>query len=122
MRPAVLNLTDVVGDLRMLVDRLISGTNVKLDVDYGRDLWPVRTDLSQFDQVLINLCVNARGAMPHGGALLLITRHVPAGDTSGVPQAHLPAEDFVMIEVSDTGTRVPPEIMDNKLEPFFQKK
>ncbi len=51
-------------DLRMLVDRLISGTNVKLDVQYGRDLWPVRTDLSQFEQVLINLCVNARDAMP----------------------------------------------------------
>src|SRR5690606_17047988 len=97
MRPAVLNLTDVVGDLRMLVDRLISGTNVKLDVDYGRDLWPVRTALSQFEQVLINLCVNARDAMPEGGAILLKTRNVPAGDTSGFPQADLPAEDFVMV-------------------------
>jgi two-component system cell cycle sensor histidine kinase/response regulator CckA len=122
MRPAVLNLTDVVGDLRMLVDRLISGTNVKLEVDYGRDLWPVRTDLSQFEQVLINLCVNARDAMPEGGTILLKTRNVPADQTSNYPQADLPSEDFVMVEVSDTGTGIPPEIMDKIFEPFFTTK
>nr|CAD6604025.1 PAS domain-containing sensor histidine kinase [Rhizobium sp. Khangiran2] len=122
MRPAVLNLTDVVGDLRMLVDRLISGTNVKLEVDYGRDLWPVRTDLSQFEQVLINLCVNARDAMPEGGTILLKTRNVPADQTDNYPQADLPSEDFVMVEVSDTGTGIPPEIMDKIFEPFFTTK
>ncbi|MCB5200871.1 response regulator [Neorhizobium sp. T786] len=122
MRPAVLNLTDVVGDLRMLVDRLISGTNVKLEVDYGRDLWPVRTDLSQFEQVLINLCVNARDAMPDGGAILLKTRNVTAAETANFPQADLPAEDFVMVEVSDSGTGIPPEIMDKIFEPFFTTK
>lgn len=122
MRPAVLNLTDVVGDLRMLVDRLISGTNVKLEVDYGRDLWPVRTDLSQFEQVLINLCVNARDAMPEGGTILLKTRNVPADQTGNYPQADLPSEDFVMVEVSDTGTGIPPEIMDKIFEPFFTTK
>ncbi|KKX33863.1 PAS domain-containing sensor histidine kinase [Rhizobium sp. LC145] len=122
MRPAVLNLTDVVGDLRMLVDRLISGTNVKLEVDYGRDLWPVRTDLSQFEQVLINLCVNARDAMPQGGTILVKTRNVPAEEAASLHQADLPAEDFVMIEVSDSGTGIPPEIMDKIFEPFFTTK
>ncbi len=122
MRPAVLNLTDVVGDLRMLVDRLISGTNVKLEVDYGRDLWPVRTDLSQFEQVLINLCVNARDAMPEGGTILIKTRNVSAQEATGFQQADLPAEDFVMVEVSDTGTGIPPEIMDKIFEPFFTTK
>ncbi|WP_105440546.1 cell cycle histidine kinase CckA [Neorhizobium sp. T25_13] len=122
MRPAVLNLTDVVGDLRMLVDRLISGTNVKLEVDYGRDLWPVRTDLSQFEQVLINLCVNARDAMPQGGTILIKTRNVSAEDAGGFNQADLPAEDFVMVEVSDTGTGISPEIMDKIFEPFFTTK
>ncbi|MDR6818838.1 two-component system cell cycle sensor histidine kinase/response regulator CckA [Neorhizobium sp. 2083] len=122
MRPAVLNLTDVVGDLRMLVDRLISGTNVKLEVDYGRDLWPVRTDLSQFEQVLINLCVNARDAMPQGGTILIKTRNVSAEDAGGFHQADLPAEDFVMVEVSDTGSGIPPEIMDKIFEPFFTTK
>jgi two-component system, cell cycle sensor histidine kinase and response regulator CckA len=122
MRPAVLNLTDVVGDLRMLVDRLISGTNVKLEVDYGRDLWPVRTDLSQFEQVLINLCVNARDAMPSGGTILIKTRNVTSQEAAGFHQADLPADDFVMVEVSDTGTGIPPEIMDKIFEPFFTTK
>ncbi|WP_117191232.1 cell cycle histidine kinase CckA [Rhizobium terrae] len=122
MRPAVLNLTDVVGDLRMLVDRLISGTNVKLEVDYGRDLWPVRTDLSQFEQVLINLCVNARDAMPQGGTILIKTRNVSAKEAAGFHQADLPAEDFVMVEVSDTGTGISSEIMDKIFEPFFTTK
>ncbi len=122
MRPAVLNLTDVVGDLRMLVERLISGTNVKLDVDYGRDLWPVKTDLSQFEQVLINLCVNARDAMPQGGKITLRTRNVPASEAAGFNYADLPHEDMVLIEVSDNGTGIPPEIMDKIFEPFFTTK
>ena len=119
MRPAVLNLTDVVGDLRMLVERLISGTNVKLDVDYGRDLWSVKTDLSQFEQVLINLCVNARDAMPQGGKITLRTRNVSAREAAGFNYAELPSEDFVMVEVADTGTGISPEIMDKIFEPFF---
>ncbi len=122
MRPAVLNLTDVIGDLRMLVDRLISGTNVKLEVDYGRDLWPVRTDLSQFEQVLINLCVNARDAMPQGGTILIKTRNVTADEAVTFHQADLPGEDLVMVEVADTGTGIAPEIMDKIFEPFFTTK
>lgn len=122
MRPAVLNLTDVIGDLRMLVDRLISGTNVKLEVDYGRDLWPVKTDLSQFEQVIINLCVNARDAMPDGGKIKVTTRNLLASDVAAFGKTELPAEDMVMVEVADTGTGIPPEIMDKIFEPFFTTK
>jgi two-component system cell cycle sensor histidine kinase/response regulator CckA len=122
MRPTVLNLTDVIGDLRMLVDRLLSGTHVKLDVEYGRDLWPVKTDLSQFEQVLINLCVNARDAMPEGGKLTLRTRNLPAAEVPGFNYAYLPHEDMVLVEVSDTGTGIAPEIMDKIFEPFFTTK
>ena len=122
MRPTVLNLTDVVGDLRMLVDRLISGTNVKLDVEYGRDLWPVKTDLSQFEQVLINLCVNARDAMPQGGTLTLRTRNLPAAEVAAFNYSYMPHEDMVLIEVTDTGTGIAPEIMDKIFEPFFTTK
>ncbi|MBW9055703.1 cell cycle histidine kinase CckA [Rhizobium mesosinicum] len=122
MRPTVLNLTDVVGDLRMLVDRLLSGTNVKLDVEYGRDLWPVKTDLSQFEQVLINLCVNARDAMPEGGTLTLRTRNLPAAEVAAFNYSYMPHEDMVLVEVTDTGTGIAPEIMDKIFEPFFTTK
>ena len=122
MRPSVLNLTDVVGDLRMLVDRLLSGTNVKLDVEYGRDLWPVKTDLSQFEQVLINLCVNARDAMPEGGKLTVRTKNATATEVAAFNYSYMPHEDMVLVEVSDNGTGIAPEIMDKIFEPFFTTK
>ncbi|KQS98182.1 MULTISPECIES: cell cycle histidine kinase CckA [unclassified Rhizobium] len=121
MRPTVLSMTDVVGDLRMLVDRM-TGTNVKLEVDYGRDLWPVRTDLGQFEQVVLNLAVNARDAMPNGGIITLRTRNLPAGEVAALNRREIPEEDFVLVEVSDQGTGIPPEILDKIFEPFFTTK
>ena len=121
MRPTVLNMTDVVGDLRMLVDRM-TGTNVKLEVDYGRDLWPVKTDLGQFEQVVLNLAVNARDAMPHGGTITLRTRNLPAEEVAALNRRDLPEADYVMVEVQDEGTGISPEILDKIFEPFFTTK
>ncbi|MBX9455766.1 MAG: response regulator [Rhizobium sp.] len=122
LRPAVINLTDAIGDLRMLVARMLSGTKVKLEVDYGRDLWPVKTDLSQFEQVMVNLSVNARDAMPEGGTLTIGTRNIAASEAAALGFRGLPAEDFVLIDVSDTGTGIAPDIMDKIFEPFFTTK
>jgi len=122
LRPAVINLTDAIGDLRMLITRMLSGTNVKLEIEFGRDLWPVKTDISQFEQVMVNLAVNARDAMPNGGTLTIRTRNVPAGELSGKQYSGMPHEDFVAIDVVDSGTGIPPEIMDKIFEPFFTTK
>lgn len=121
MRPTVLNMTDVIGDLRMLLNRM-TGTNIKLEVNYGRDLWPVKTDLGQFEQVMINLVVNARDAMPHGGTITLATRNLTGAEAAAMNRRELPAEDFVMVEVSDEGTGIAPEIVDKIFEPFFTTK
>jgi two-component system cell cycle sensor histidine kinase/response regulator CckA len=121
MRPTVLNMTDVIGDLRMLVDRM-TGTNVKIEVEYGRDLWAVKTDLGQFEQVLINLAVNARDAMPDGGALTFRTRNLPAEEAAALNYRELPEGDYVQVEVIDQGTGIPPEIIDKIFEPFFTTK
>ncbi len=121
MRPTVLNLTDVIGDLRMLVDRM-TGTNVKIDVEYGRDLWSVKTDLGQFEQVLINLAVNARDAMPEGGTITFRTRNVEAEEAAARNLRDLPPGDYVEVEVADQGTGIPPEIIDKIFEPFFTTK
>jgi two-component system cell cycle sensor histidine kinase/response regulator CckA len=121
MRPTVLNLTDVIGDLRMLVDRM-TGTNVKIGVEYGRDLWPVKTDLGQFEQVLINLAVNARDAMPEGGTITFRTRNVEAEEAAARNLRDLPPGDYVEVEVADQGTGIPPEILDKIFEPFFTTK
>jgi two-component system cell cycle sensor histidine kinase/response regulator CckA len=122
MRPTVLSMTDVIGDLRMLVDRL-TGTNVKLEIEFGRDLWPVKTDLGQFEQVLINLAVNARDAMPEGGTITVRTRNVEAGEVEfRLNHRGMEVGDYVLIEVADQGTGIAPEVLEKVFEPFFTTK
>jgi two-component system cell cycle sensor histidine kinase/response regulator CckA len=121
MRPQVLNLSEVLGDVSMLLRRLI-GETIELKVEHGSDLWVVRADLAQFEQVVINLAVNARDAMPQGGSLVIRTRNVPADSDENRVSELLPREDFVLIEVQDTGTGMPPEVIEKIFEPFFSTK
>lgn len=121
MRPTVLSMTDVIGDLRMLVDRL-TGTHVKLDVEFGKDLWPVKTDLGQFEQVIINLAVNARDAMPEGGTVTIRTANVDSSEVEALNNRGMEVGDYVMIEVADEGSGIEPDLMDKIFEPFFTTK
>ena len=79
LRPQTLQLSDVLSELQMLLRRLV-GETIELDVVHGRDLWLVKADLNQFEQVIVNLVVNARDAMPDGGKITLRTRNVPAAE------------------------------------------
>ena len=121
LRPQVLNLGDVMSDLSMLLRRLL-GERVKLEVKEGRGLWPVKADLNQFEQVIVNLAVNARDAMPDGGTLTIRTANVTAAETEPYARAGLPEADHVLVEVMDTGTGIPSEIIDKIFEPFFSTK
>jgi two-component system cell cycle sensor histidine kinase/response regulator CckA len=121
MRPQVLDLGEVLSDLNMLLRRLI-GEKVTLQVVHGRDLWPVRVDISQFEQVIVNLAVNARDAMPGGGRLELRTANVTAQDCERFHAKGMPAADYVLVEVSDSGTGIPGAIVDKIFEPFFSTK
>ncbi|RIK97974.1 MAG: hybrid sensor histidine kinase/response regulator [Proteobacteria bacterium] len=121
MRPQVLDLGDALSDLTMLLRRLI-GEKVKLDVVHSRDLWPVKVDVSQFEQVIVNLAVNARDAMSDGGRLTVKTANVPADEAGRLAHQGLPAADFVRIDVIDTGTGMPPDVVDKIFEPFFSTK
>ncbi len=121
MRPQVLDLGEVLSDLNMLLRRLI-GEKVTLNVVHGRDLWPVRVDLSQFEQVIVNLAVNARDAMPKGGRLELRTSNVTASESEKFHAKGMPAADYVLVEVRDTGTGIPVGILDKIFEPFFSTK
>jgi two-component system, cell cycle sensor histidine kinase and response regulator CckA len=121
LRPQVLDIGEVLGDLTMLLRRLI-GEKVTLDVVHGRDLWPVRVDISQFEQVVVNLAVNARDAMPGGGRLVLRTANVTARDCERYHATGMPAADYVLVEVADSGTGIPPAIIDKIFEPFFSTK
>jgi two-component system cell cycle sensor histidine kinase/response regulator CckA len=121
LRPQVLDLGEVLGDIHMLLRRLI-GEKVTLNVVHGRDLWPVKADISQFEQVIVNLAVNARDAMPDGGKLTLRTANVDAKDSGSFGTKGMPTGDYVLVEVSDTGTGIPPEIIEKIFEPFFTTK
>jgi two-component system cell cycle sensor histidine kinase/response regulator CckA len=121
LRPQVLDLGETLSDLTMLLRRLI-GENVTLDVVHGRDLWPVKVDISQFEQVIVNLAVNARDAMPEGGRLTLRTTNVSEREAAAFSYKGMPTAEYVLVEVGDTGVGIPPEIIDKVFEPFFSTK
>ncbi|MER9407772.1 response regulator [Mesorhizobium caraganae] len=121
LRPEVLNLTDVLADLRMLLARLV-GNDIKLKVDHGRDLWPVKVDIGQFEQVVVNLAVNARDAMPAGGDLTVRTRNVTAEECKSFSYRELTPADYVVVEVEDSGSGIAPDVLKKIFEPFFTTK
>src|SRR5579883_843548 len=121
LRPQVLQLGDVLSELQMLLRRLV-GEKIGLDLRHGRDLWLVKADVNQFEQVIINLIVNARDAMPNGGRIELRTQNLNAADCAKLGEEALQAADYVMVEVEDTGHGIPPEVKDKIFEPFFTTK
>ncbi|MGC1713513.1 MAG: response regulator [Xanthobacteraceae bacterium] len=121
MRPQVLDLGETLSDLTMLLRRLI-GEKVALNVVHGRDLWPVKVDISQFEQVIVNLAVNARDAMLGGGRLTVRTANVTAPECAQFHAKGMPAADYVLVEVADTGTGIPAKILSKIFEPFFSTK
>ncbi|RUT99600.1 response regulator, partial [Mesorhizobium sp. USDA-HM6] len=121
LRPEVLNLTDVLADLRMLLARLV-GNDIRLKIDHGRDLWPVKVDIGQFEQVVVNLAVNARDAMPAGGDLTVRTRNVAAEECRSFAYRELTPADYALVEVEDTGSGIAPDVLKKIFEPFFTTK
>src|SRR6185436_6025614 len=121
LRPQVLDLGERLEDLRIMLSRLI-GEKVALDVKHGRDLWPVKADISQFEQVIVNLAVNARDAMPNGGKLNVRTANVDAAEAARMNHKGMPAADYVLVEVADNGTGIPADIVDKIFDPFFSTK
>ena len=121
LQPEVLKLGDVLSELTILLGRLL-GEKIDLNVVHGRDLWKVKADLHQFEQVIVNLAVNARDAMPEGGKLSIRTSNVSARDAAQLDYKGMQADDFVLCEVSDSGTGIAPEVLEKIFEPFFSTK
>jgi two-component system, cell cycle sensor histidine kinase and response regulator CckA len=96
--------------------------SIDIDTDFPTDLWMVMGDLTQLHQVLMNLCVNARDAMPDGGTLNIQAANQAIDETFA--RLHLDAEvgNYVAITVSDTGTGIPPQLMHRIFDPFFTTK
>ena len=121
MRPQVIDLGEALSDLTVLLRRLI-GENVTLNVPQVRDLWPVKADVGQFEQVIINLAVNARDAMPLGGKLTLRTSNVGVDGAALQQYKGMPVGEYVLVEVEDTGSGIVPDIIDKIFDPFYTTK
>jgi two-component system, cell cycle sensor histidine kinase and response regulator CckA len=121
LQPRILNITDVLAELSHLLRRLI-GENIELKMVHGRDLGLVKVDQGQLEQVIINLAVNGRDAMLSGGALTIRTSNI--SNLYPVRRGHevMPAGDYVMIEVTDSGIGIPKENLERIFEPFFSTK
>ena len=121
LQPRIIDITDVLVELSHLLRRLI-GESIELKVVHGRDLGLAKVDQGQFEQVIINLAVNARDAMVAGGTLTIRTANVI--QTSSVRRGHevMPAGNYVLIEATDTGVGIPKENLERIFEPFFSTK
>ena len=121
LRPQLLEVPGHLDDLTVLLKRLI-GEQVTLKVDHGVGIWPVKADLVQLEQVVVNLVVNARDAMPNGGTISIRTANVGAEEAAALAYTGMPAADYVLIEVEDTGTGMSPDVLEKIFEPFFSTK
>jgi two-component system, cell cycle sensor histidine kinase and response regulator CckA len=121
LRPQILQLPDIVSEISNLLQRLL-GETVTLTVKHGRNLGAVRADPGQLEQVIVNLAVNARDAMPRGGALTIQTYGVSTAEVRKLGSDILPIADYTALSVSDTGTGIDPELLAKIFEPFFTTK
>jgi PAS domain S-box-containing protein len=121
LQPRVLNVAEVVRDMDRMLGRLI-GADVQLTAIVERDLWAVRADAGQLEQVIMNLVVNARDAMPNGGQLTIraanVTIQSPRSHEGGV----LEAGEYVLLRVADTGCGMDAATRARMFEPFFTTK
>ena len=121
MQPKALGLGDVIGELAQMLRRLV-GEGIALNVERDPELWTVHADEAQLSNAIINLVVNARDAMPSGGAVAIKTVNETVGHATALGTAIMPPGEYVRIEVSDTGTGMSQEIQSKIFDPFFTTK
>jgi PAS domain S-box-containing protein len=121
LRPQVLDLNALIAELQKMLHRLI-GEDIELETRLDPGLGPLRADRSQLDQVIMNLVVNARDAMPHGGRLSIVSGNVEVCANTPIAASGLAPGAYVFMQISDTGTGMDEETQERLFEPFFTRK
>jgi two-component system, cell cycle sensor histidine kinase and response regulator CckA len=119
--PVVLDLNAVVNETAKMLKRLI-GEDIEFRVDSAQSLWAIEADSDQMVQVLMNLCLNSRDAMPQGGTLTITTENVALEEERIGGKPYLPPGQYVRLSVTDTGAGISKELHERIFEPFFTTK
>jgi CheY-like chemotaxis protein len=119
--PRVLDLNDAITGMMPMLQRLI-GEHIDLQWLSGPALWPIKMDPSQIDQILVNLCVNARDAIADTGVIKIQTENILIDDRYAALHPPLSAGNYVMLTINDTGSGMSPEVLSHAFEPFFSTK
>ena len=121
IEPQRLDLNEVVSEMSRMLERII-GEDVELVLDLADDLWPLYIDPTQMEQVIMNLVVNARDAMPQGGRLTVRTANATLDETHTAQHVEAQPGEYVLLTISDTGIGMDDEVKSHIFEPFFTTK
>jgi PAS domain S-box-containing protein len=121
LQPIILDLDERVSDKKILLSRLI-GENIELTLLLAGDLGLVKADPSQIDQVIMNLAINARDAMPEGGRLTFETKNTVISENNTHQDVTIPKGIYSLLSVTDTGAGMAPDVLSRIFEPFFTTK
>jgi nitrogen-specific signal transduction histidine kinase/CheY-like chemotaxis protein len=121
MRPEVVNLNSLLENMQTMITRLI-GEDIQVEINKREGLWNVKVDTVQMEQVIMNLVVNARDAMPKGGKLIIETDNVTLDSSYAQTHRDVIPGDYVMLSISDTGCGMTEEVKAHIFEPFFTTK
>ncbi len=129
LQPEIVDLNFCIAELSNLINRLI-GENIELNIEHEPENAKAKVDQGQLEQVIINLAVNARDAMPEGGKLEISTHNctisgnkdLPSELISPVGDDDMPPGNYVLIKITDTGTGIPEDIIEKIFDPFFSTK
>jgi nitrogen-specific signal transduction histidine kinase len=119
--PRIISINDVVAEARKMLSRLI-GDDIEIIVHLDPDLGSVVVDPSQMNQVLVNMAINARDAMPDGGRIIIETLNTDLGEHYAAQHAAVEPGPYVLLSITDTGVGMTPEVVQHIFEPFFTTK
>jgi PAS domain S-box-containing protein len=121
LQPERVNINELIAGISKLLDRTL-GEEIEITLELNTDIWPVVVDPAQLESSLINLATNARDAMPKGGHLIIATSNRRLDRDYASEIAEVQPGDYVLIEISDTGCGMPPEVANRIFEPFYTTK
>lgn len=121
LEPTNVNLNDIVESILAFLEKVL-GEHIEIEFQRAENLKIVHVDYTQMEQVLMNLCINARDAMARGGKLIISTQNIALHEAKFLNYNQATADSYVILSVKDTGEGMPPDVMEHIFEPFFTTK